>query len=514
MAHFIIVVTRALLRCGSFALIVAGAAPVGAGVLPPDNPNIILFVADDMGWGDSRVYNPNSKIAMPNLEQLANEGMRFTDAHTATAKCAPTRYTIVTGNYQWRGRYPWGQWGYISGSQILPDQWTIGDALTTKGYDTAFFGKMHLGGDFYEKESDNFATVESDIDFSRKFANGPLDHGFQYSFLALRGIQDSPYAFFENDHLVGDPQQMLTWKPGKYGPSIIPTQGIGMPYWDSSVVGPELTNKAIAFIDAHQRNNLSQGTNNPFFMYYASEAAHAPYTPPASFLGEPVQGESGLSSHADMIYELDVALGQLLSALEQRGLLNNTLVIFTSDNGGTVNKAELRAGHDSVGGLRGEKGQIWEGGHRVPLIVKWGDGTSGSVIDINTTSRQLIGTHDLMATLASIVGVALPPEQACDSFDFLPVLLGTRDDANPVRNHLIMEAEAETAAHPPGIFGYREGPWKLVFDMRQNAMGLYNLDADLAERRDLKNDPAQAGRIAQMVANFKTLRAASRTAPN
>lgn len=484
-----------------------------AAVLPSSHPNVLIFVADDMGWGDSVVNNPAAQIKMPNLEQLAAEGMRFTDAHTSAAKCAPTRYSIVTGNYQWRGRYSWGQWNYLGGSQIRSGQWTLGDLLKRRGYNTAFFGKSHLGGDFYMKASNSFTTLESKIDFGRKFANGPLDHGFNYSFLLLRGIQDSPYAFFENDRLVGDPRRLLTWIAGKYGSSRILATGIGMPYWDSSQAGPELARRAISFIDRHHQENLDRGTDRPFFVYYASQAAHTPHTPPPSLLGKPVRGVTRMTSHTDMIYETDVALGALLAAVRQRGLMKNTLVVFTSDNGGTPN--ELQLGHDSVGGLRGKKGQIWEGGHRVPLVASWGDGTSsGSVIGRNTRSNQLIGTHDLMATLAAVVGEDLPADQARDSFDFLPVLLGTRGDSSPVRDHIIMEADLFENGTKGRHFAYREGPWKLIFDQQLHAVGLYNLAIDLAETTNLQNDPAQAGRKQRLISNFQRLRAASRTAPN
>lgn len=468
-------------------------------------PNIIFVLADDMGWGDSRAYNPDSKIPMPALEQLAAQGIRFTDAHT-TPKCAPTRYTVMTGNYQWRGRRPFGEWDYRSGSDILDDQMTLGSILSEAGYETAIFGKLHLGGTFYEKGSDNFAngnTPEELIDFGRRFLNGPLDYGFNYSYLALIGIQKSPYAFFENDKLIGDPSELFVWPEGIYGSSKIARSGIGMPYWDSSQVGPILTQKAIDFIDRHHQQNLADDTDRPFFMYYASQAAHGPWTPPNSLLGDAVKGVT-IDWRTDMIYELDITLAKLIEALDQRGLTDNTLIVFTSDNGAQIFPWERDTfGHDNLGGLKGSKGLIWEGGHRVPFIAKWGDGTSaGSSIPPGSVNNQLIAVQDFMATVAALTGHVLPVDQGIDSISFLPALLGQDGNSGPKRTHFIMEArerleDGNNVGAAPH-FALREGPWKLLLDENDNVSGLYNLAEDLGETTNLMNDPTQIERIEQM----------------
>ena len=202
------------------------------GAVAADRPNILFVVTDDVGWGDSRAYNPNSKVALPTIERLASEGIRFTDAHTSAALCAPTRYSMITGNYQWRGRLPWGQWNYKGGSQILSGQDTLGDVLRRAGYVTAIVGKYHLGAQFYKKNSAQFASSsdpDSSVDFARAMADGPAQHGFDYSFLAMRGIQDSPYAFFENGLLYGSPTDLVTWEIGDYGNTEIRNAGIGLP---------------------------------------------------------------------------------------------------------------------------------------------------------------------------------------------------------------------------------------------------------------------------------------------
>jgi len=479
--------------------------------VPAVKPNIIFFISDDMGWGDSPVYNPESKIPMPNLDKLAAEGMWFTDAHTPAASCAPTRYSAMTGNYQWRGLKISGQWNYRGGSQILSDQWTVAKILQDNGYNTAMFGKLHLGGDFYMIGSNEFVSEtepEELIDFARGLQNGPLTYGFNYSYLCLRGIQDSPYAFFENDQLVGNPDDLMMWESGWYGDSNIPYDGIGMPYWNSSEVGPILTQKAIEFIDRHHQKNLNEVTNTPFFLYYASQSAHAPYTPPDSFHGEPVKGVTGMAPRTDLIYEIDVALGKLMEAVEERGLIDNTLIIFTSDNGGIPD--QTHHGHDSVGGLRGRKRRIWEGGHRVPFVAKWGGGTTaGSFIPPGTVSNQLIGVHDLAATLAALVGENLPANQARDSFNFVPVLLGQLDpDSAPVRDNMIIKASL-----PAHSIAIRDGQWKLTLDLKNNVTGLYNLADDLYETNNLMDNPSQAERIQIMRERLIQLLNSYRTAP-
>jgi arylsulfatase A len=463
-------------------------------------PNVLYFLADDMGWGDLRHYNAQSKIEMPNLERLANEGIRFTDAHTAASKCAPSRYSALTGNYQWRGRWGWGQWLHKGGSQIRDGQQTLGDMLQSAGYVTASIGKLHLGGHFYEKGSNKFARSDGDdslVDFSRRYKRGPLETGFDYSFNTLRGIQTWPYAYFENDRLVGSPNNLMIWNEGKYGGSTINHTGIGMPYWESQNVGPDLVQAAIDFIDDHHKTNLDAGTSTPFFMYYASQSAHGPYTPPDSILGEPVAGVTQMTRHTDMIYEIDVALGALISALEERGLADNTLIVFTSDNGGLPNDRNF--GHDSVGGLRGKKGQIHEGGHRVPLIFKWGDGTdANSIIKPGTQTTQLAAIQDIVATVAEAVGVSVEATQAVDSLSMLPVLLGERPDNNRVRKTLIMEADEDDSGHVPRHFAIRDHSWKLIFDGDKNPMELYELSGDRNEKNNRINDADQKERIKVM----------------
>lgn len=470
-------------------------------------PNIVVILGDDVGWGDIQAYNPQSSIPTPNLNRLAQEGMRFTNAHSSAASCAPTRYSAITGNYQWRGLRPYGTWNFQDQSQILPGQLTLGDITRIAGYSTAFIGKMHLGGDFFERGSSNITRDGSRADFSRPFDNGPIAHGFDYSFTLLEGIQSAPYAYFENDQLVGDHNLLRQWLPGGYGRSGVLAAGIGMPYWDSSRVGEDLMFKALGFIDQH----IAQyGSSKPFFLYYAATAAHSPFTPADTFFGQQVRGVTGLCSRQDMIYELDLAVGVLTERLRANGSLGNTIFVFTSDNGG--NDA---CGHDSSGPtFSGHKFQVQEGGHRVPLLVRWGDGSSFA-IPPGTVREQLVGVHDLVATIATVVGQPLAADQARDSFNMLPVFLGTASDGVPVRDHLIAQAiQGPSGEKIPPTFAYYEGEWKLIVRLNGRVfspLALYNLQFDPAETGDIT--ATNLPRVSAMLDRFVQRYGSSRSAP-
>jgi arylsulfatase A len=495
----------AVLACCVFAQDAAAAS----------RPNILLVLVDDIGWGDIRSFNSSGKVSLPTLERLANEGVRFTDAHTATAKCAPTRYSMVTGNYQWRGRHSWGQWNYKGGSQILDGQQTLGDVLRRAGYETALIGKYHLGAHFYKKGTEQFAgrsTADSEVDFARAMRDGPAERGFEYSFIALRGIQDGPYAFFENGRLYGDPADLITWYVGDYGDTQIVREGMGLPNWTTRDVGPTFLSKALAFIDRHQRAQSSVLEPKPFFLYLNTEAAHGPYKPPVSIDDRKVLGTTH-SLRGDMLVEIDAVLERLLSDLDQRGLLQDTLVIFTSDNGGSSISSDYNKGHLANGNFRSSKGRIYEGGHRVPLIIKWGPRAFGaSLLPAGSVSDALVGTHDLYATLADLVGVPLGADQGRDSVSLLPILSG---QATAVRDTIISEADApEIGGGIEGRhFAYRSGTWKLVFDSSRSPVGLYDLGQDPFETTNLVAESSQNARISAMKASLESALVSDRTTP-
>ena len=206
-----------------------------------DKPNVVVFFMDDMGYGDCRAYNPESKVALPNIESLAAQGLRFTDAHSPSAVCAPSRYSVMTGNYPWRGRLENGTWMFHQRSQILDGQTTLGQLMRGAGYETAFLGKVHLGGTVFSattKKPVSWKYDYRDIDFSRKWKDGPSDLGFDFSYSLPQGIQGPPYIAFRDGLLDGNPDDLIEWEPGSYGTSVIPTKGFGFKQWDSSTAGP------------------------------------------------------------------------------------------------------------------------------------------------------------------------------------------------------------------------------------------------------------------------------------
>ena len=481
---------------------IVALCPLAAAAQASDlKPNILIFLIDDMGYGDCRAYNPESMASMPNLETLATEGMLFTDAHSPSAVCAPTRYSVLTGNYPWRGRNPNGTWGFNNPSQILPGQETLGHLLRRAGYRNAFFGKMHLGGEVFDKETgESLKGWKIDyrrIDFSRPLAQGPLEQGFDYSFLLPNGIQGQPYAFFENDLLAGDPDDLVEWKRGAYGRSVIQAPGFGLRDWDSSQAGPKLTEKALAFLDRHADENRQSGTRNPFFMHYCSQSCHTPHTPPDELLGTPVKGQSGVDAHLDLLYEADVTLGKMIEKLRDLGELDRTLILFMSDNGGLIWSESSRQGHRACGPLRGAKAEIWEGGHRIPLIARWGNGTpDGSVIQPGSRSDALIGLQDLYATLAELTGQQLAADQGLDSQSFFGVLTGQK---NPeTRTTLLVQANDEDKPGQQNMKMVREGDWKLIVNDQLAPVELYHLKQDLSEKENWIDHPEQAERIRRM----------------
>ena len=535
-------------------------------------PNILLMMVDDMGQGDAQIYNPGSAIQMPNLTALAQAGLRFDNAHSTTAACAPTRYSLLTGNYPHRGRQPGGVWKTADpNTMILPGQQTLGHTMQAANYRTAFIGKLHNGGAFWNEAGTGYATDFADIDFSRPFDRGPTQFGFDYSFLLPGGTDRGPYSFFENDRMVrydDFAQDFLPFNTAADARThLVPVSnnqnfnggkvGIAnhaMDNYDSRKIGTILTHQALEFIDQHIADNRQQGISRPFFLYMATPEPHTPWTPPPVFNaanpqnidtgspGTPIANSTPISERTDMVFEADVVLGTLLSKLDEEGLLNDTLIIFTSDNG--VNNQLTQPGYDGIGErietgpdgvqhinaqgvvngvpLRGYKLQIYEGGHKVPMIMRWGDGTaSGSVIQPGGVSNQLIGSQDIMATLAEIAGVSLPANQANDSYTFWPILY--KPAWRQIRKHLIVQGlSSQAAIESSGRALYKQdlygNLWKLIIDSDLNDplldiefAALYNLSLDTGEANNLINDPSAAGQLAAMSEEYLQLINADRT---
>jgi len=464
-------------------------------------PNILLFLADDVGYGDSPAYNPESKIPMPHTERLAESGLRFEQAYSSGAVCAPTRYSILTGNYPWRGRAYGGGWFFNDRPQILEEQMTVAEALNQAGYHTAMFGKMHLGGSFPAKEGDGYiyfsknqgSDVFQKIDFTEKFDDGPTDEGFDYSYVLPSGIQAQPYAFFRNDRLVGDPDDLTVLPAGGKDKAWSRQEGFGMPDWKTEQAGPKLLDDAIAFIERHATEKQDQ----PFFIHYSAQAAHKPWIPPESLRGVPVKGVTKMTAHTDMVYETDVALGHLIEALRTNDLLENTIIIYTSDNGGV--DWERKFGHDACGHLRGHKGQIYEGGSRIPMIVNWGGLVGASKIDEGTVRPELVTTHDLFATLADLADVPVPDGQALDSISFTPALMPGREAPGYPRTWLL----GQTVPKADRSF-IREGDWKLILTRKSaKPLELYNLEDDEAETDNLVDAPEHRATVEHLRAKYQ-----------
>ncbi|AQT69799.1 Arylsulfatase [Anaerohalosphaera lusitana] len=396
-----------------------------------DRPNIVYILADDLGYGDVSCMNKDSKIHTTNMDRLAAEGMIFTDAHAGAAVCTPTRYGILTGRYCWRSRLKKGGiWG-DSPPVIEKDRMTVASMLKPYGYHSACIGKWHLGWHWQMKD-DN----PEQIDFTKPIQQGPTTNGFDYSFCLPASLDIPPYVYVENDKVTAPPNRVVEGKTGKLLMREGPT---GADFVHKDVL-PDLTEKAVTYID--QRSE----SNKPFFLYFALPAPHTPILPTEQF-----RGKSGTNEYGDFVLQVDHTVGQVMRALKRNGLKENTLFIFTSDNGCAphVNFEELAEyGHDPSYLFRGHKADIYEGGHRMPFIARWPKRVKAKTRCSDTTCLT-----DLMATAADINGIDLPDSAAEDSVSMLPNLLRTA--TGPLR-------EATVHQSVNGSFSIRQGKWKLI----------------------------------------------------
>ncbi len=408
------------------------------------NPNIIFILADDMGYGDMACQNPESKIPTPNLDRLAAQGVRFTDAHAPSSVCTPSRYALLTGRYAWRTRLKRGVLWPWDPPLIEPGRTTVAAWLRDRGYRTACIGKWHLGWHWETKDGRpaNAATeygvldreqryaLGEHIDFGKPVTGGPIDCGFDYYF-GDDVPNFPPYTWFENDRLLDAPVED---KPeGMFG-----LPGPMASGWSLEAVMPALTQRAVQYIEA--------ADEQPFFFYFPLTAPHTPIVPTDDF-----KGMSGAGAYGDFVCEVDWAVGEVMAALERSGRVENTLIIFSSDNG-PENTAygRIRAySHYSMDGLRGLKRDTWEGGHRVPFIARWpAQIAPGRVCD------EVICLTDFTATAAAIAGAPLPSDMAEDSYNILPALLNARGET-PLR-------EATVHHSMRGKFAIRKGRWVLI----------------------------------------------------
>ena len=416
-----------------------------------DKPNIVYILCDDLGYGDVKCLGGDrSKILTPNMDRIASQGMIFTEAHSSSAVCTPSRYSILTGRYNWRSKLQKGVFGGYSEPLIAENRLTVAALLKQNGYATGCIGKWHLG-----------MTIPKN-DLQERIPDGPTSRGFDYYFGISASLDMPPYVFIENDHFTEAPTAKKAFnRPGPAAPS-----------FEAVDVLPTLAKKGVEYVGQHAK------TGKPFFLYLPLNSPHTPIVPTKDW-----QGKSGLGKYGDFVMETDWAIGQLMEALDKAGIVDNTLVIVTSDNGCSpaANVDDLeKQGHFPSELRRGYKSMIWDGGHRIPFIARW-----PGKVKAGSRSDQIVCLDDLMATCADILGVKLPDNAGEDSFSLLPALLGI--DTAPLREAILHHSIF-------GNFGIRQGQWKL--DLCTGSGGwrnvqvtkapgqLYDMSKDIGERSD------------------------------
>lgn len=493
-------------------LLIAGSlifSGLTAATAEPARPNILLLYADDLGYGDLGCYQKESKIPTPHLDRLASQGLRFTDAHSSSGICTPSRYAMLTGRHHWRDFH-----GIDNGFDkpvFKPGRLTLQEMLRRKGYTTACIGKWHLGWDWdsIRKPGSPAHSKQHDaFDWSKPFRGGPLDQGFDHYF-GDNVINFPPYAWIENDRLPAAPDITFhsTGKAPKEGRWEC-RDGPGRSDWDFYQVLPTLTQKGVQYLRSRK------GNDQPFFLYFPLPSPHAPIVPNDDF-----DGRSRAGAYGDFVVQTDDACGQLLAALAETGLDANTLVIFSADNGPELYAypRDVEFNHWSAAPLRGLKRDLYEGGHRVPTILRWpGITRPGTVCD------ALFAQIDLMATLASHLGFELPADSAEDSHDFLPFLKqettkpprttmvhNTFKDSYAIRHHdwVLIDAKSGAAQPTPAAWMRKHK----VPNPQDQPAGLYNLREDLGQRHNLAQ--AHPEKVAELRSLLQQIRTQGHSAP-
>lgn len=387
------------------------------------SPNIVFIMADDLGYGDLSCYGAQ-KVQTPAIDSLARQGVLFTDAHAPSAVCTPTRYGVLTGRYCWRTQLKYDCLFGHDPLLIEQDRPTVPSLLKSAGYATACIGKWHLG------------FGKSYPEWNGELKPGPLEVGFDYYYGVPVTNSQAPYVYVENHRVVGlDPRDPI--RLGADSKTAL-MEGGAAARFKPEEIGPTLVGKAVEWLE---RRNGQQ----PFFLYFTPSAVHQPYTPNPRF-----RGTSECGAYCDLIRELDWSVGEILRTLDRTGLAGNTLVIFTSDNGGLYTREAYDKGHRVNGDLLGQKTDAWEGGHRIPFVARW-----PKKIKAGSRSDELICLTDFMATAAAAASIELPRDAGPDSFDVLPALLGeTR--GKPVRGGAVILASYT------GMLAVREGDWVLI----------------------------------------------------
>lgn len=479
----------------------AGAAAAEAGGQPP---NIVLILADDMGYGD--VAHAGGKVPTPHIDRLAGEGMRFTDAHTPSSVCTPTRYALLTGRYSWRSRLKRGVLSPPSDPLIEPGRATIAGFLKEAGYVTSVIGKWHLGLDWQRLPDGRKRTATTgatkgpcwELDYTKQVNGGPLALGFSHDFLFPASLDMPPYVYLRDDVPVGVPTLTKAFKtPNRPGPALAE--------FEAERCLADFARESRAFIGAQAAKGA------PFFLYLPLTSPHTPIVPSGRW-----QGKSAIGDYGDFIMETDWVVGEVLAELEARGVADNTLIIFTADNGCSPAAGIPRLeeqGHVPNGPWRGHKADIYEGGHRVPFLVRWpGQAAPGS------ESARTLCLTDCFATIAAVLGRRPGTDTAVDSFSFLPELRGQPGQPRaPVIHHSIN-----------GSFAIRSGDWKLCLcpgsggwsqpvpkvaraDASLPPVQLFNLADDPGETLNLA--PREPERVRSLAAAVARMIALGRSTP-
>ncbi|MDA1163313.1 MAG: arylsulfatase [Planctomycetota bacterium] len=452
-------------------------------------PNIIYIMADDQGFGDVAALNAESKIPTPHIDRIAHEGMIFSDGHTSSSVCTPTRYSVLTGRYHWRTHLQKGVLGGFSKPLISQGRLTVASLLKQHGYTTTCIGKWHLGWDWPLKtggtanDGGDFSGGFKDgwmVDYTGEIKNGPCDLGFD-SFFGISASLDMPPYVYVRDRTPTEPATVEKAFHRK-GPAAAGFEAVD--------VLPTITKEAVRFINDNAKSD------SPFFVYFPLNAPHTPIVPAGEW-----EGKSGINKYGDFTMQVDWTVGQVLKAIDDNGIADNTLIIFTTDNGCSpaANIPELEAaGHDQNYIYRGHKADIYEGGHRVPFVARW-----PGKVKAGTRTTQLVGQIDLLATAAEIVGAKVDKNGGEDSVSFLPVLLGNATE--PIRTSIVSQSIG-------GQFAVRDGDWKLCLcpgsggwsaprpgqvDVSKNpAIQLFNLADDPGETKNLQAE--HPDRVAKM----------------
>lgn len=430
-------------------------------------PNIVFILADDLGYGDVKCFNPDGKIATPNIDKLASEGMRFADAHASSSICTPSRYSILTGRYPWRSTLQKGLLGGFSKPLIDSGRMTVASFLKENGYYTACFGKWHLGMDWPMKDGYTNIKTGWEVDYTRPITQGPTARGFDYFYGISASLDMAPFLFIENDRTVGIPTVTK---------NIFNRDGVATRDYDPVNTLPVLTQKVKQFITDRSK------TDQPFFLYFTLTSPHTPIVPDKQF-----KGKSGVTAYGDYVMETDWAVGQVLRTLDSLNLDNNTIVVFASDNGFAPYVLKdynvLKHGHNPSYIYRGYKSDIWDGGHRIPLIFRW-----PGHIKRDVTNIDLVSLTDFMATCADVLHKTLPYNAAEDSYSLLPDLNGTA--TGPVQPAIVYQSNN-------GNFSIQQNKWKLElcpgsggWESPKNRQA-YQQGLPLVQLYDMQSDPSE-----------------------